>query len=285
MKPFGNNVAFVLDDCAIEVIADSLSPKGGDRITTFRLRYPRIIHSEFMTHRAFSRNAQSSRATPVKTMLRDMAVTHWRPRRWLANGKGMVAKGEVTADAARKADEIWDEAFANACAAARELAALGISKQYTNRLLEPFSHITVLVTATEWDNFFKLRIDDRAQPEIRTLAYGMRLALETSKPVERQWHLPFIDDEDKLAPDTTPDEKYFIESVAKCARVSYLKFDGEPPTQEDNELLVAKLLFDPDRRHLTPFEHQAVATLNAFGLTANLAGWMSTRTMMEKEME
>ena len=36
---------------------------------TFELTYPRYIHSEFMTHRVFSRNASSSRAIPVKRMI------------------------------------------------------------------------------------------------------------------------------------------------------------------------------------------------------------------------
>lgn len=42
-----------------EVIADSLHEKTGTRITTFELVYPRFIHSEFMTHRIFNRNASS----------------------------------------------------------------------------------------------------------------------------------------------------------------------------------------------------------------------------------
>ena len=38
-----------------EVIRDSISP-AGHRLTTFKLRYPKFVHGEFMTHRALSRN-------------------------------------------------------------------------------------------------------------------------------------------------------------------------------------------------------------------------------------
>ena len=44
-----------------EILADSLSPQG-NRLTTFKITYPRIVHAELMTHRVFSRNAASSRA-------------------------------------------------------------------------------------------------------------------------------------------------------------------------------------------------------------------------------
>jgi len=50
-----------------KILLDSIS-ETIKRITTFALTYPRIIHSEFMTHRVFSRNAASSRAIPAKRM-------------------------------------------------------------------------------------------------------------------------------------------------------------------------------------------------------------------------
>ena len=50
------------------IVADSISPMG-NRLTTFQLSYPRYIHGEMMTHRLFSRNAQSSRAVPVDKMI------------------------------------------------------------------------------------------------------------------------------------------------------------------------------------------------------------------------
>lgn len=54
-----------------EIVADSI---GSDvpRLTTMQLRFPRFILAEFNTHRVFSRNARSSRAVPIETMLREI---------------------------------------------------------------------------------------------------------------------------------------------------------------------------------------------------------------------
>ena len=41
-----------------KIIADSVN-ECGDRLTTFVLTYHRFIHSEFMTHRMFSKNSSS----------------------------------------------------------------------------------------------------------------------------------------------------------------------------------------------------------------------------------
>ena len=43
-----------------EVLLDSVNPTG-QRLTTFVLRFPRFVLSEFNTYRMFSRNASSSR--------------------------------------------------------------------------------------------------------------------------------------------------------------------------------------------------------------------------------
>ena len=48
-----------------EVLIDSVNP-AGQRLTTFVLRFPRFVLSEFNTHRMFSRNASSSRAIPTR---------------------------------------------------------------------------------------------------------------------------------------------------------------------------------------------------------------------------
>ncbi|QDB73542.1 thymidylate synthase [Escherichia phage vB_EcoM-ECP26] len=74
--------------CTAKIIADSISEKG-KRITTFELEYPRIIHSELMTHRVFSRNAMSSRAVPVGKMLQQIVENPAMPVRFGVNKRGM----------------------------------------------------------------------------------------------------------------------------------------------------------------------------------------------------
>ena len=59
---------------------------------------------------------------------------------------------------------------------------LNVHKQVANRLLEPFMWHTVIVTATEWDNFFNLRCHPDAQPEIRLVAESMRAAVRPPSP-------------------------------------------------------------------------------------------------------
>ena len=53
--------------CA-RVLLDSISP-AGVRLTTMEATFHRFILPEFNTHRAFSRNAASSRAIPIKKVI------------------------------------------------------------------------------------------------------------------------------------------------------------------------------------------------------------------------
>jgi thymidylate synthase ThyX len=71
---------------------------------------------------------------------------------------------------------------------------LGVHKQLANRLLEPFSWHTVVVTATDWDNFFHLRCHPDAQPEFQKIAGMMRDVMEASTHnlYYGEWHLPYI---------------------------------------------------------------------------------------------
>jgi uncharacterized C2H2 Zn-finger protein len=51
----------------------------------------------------------------------------------------------------------WYSALEVAVKAAKQLNYMGVTKQLCNRLLEPFMWHTVIVTSTEWENFFALR--------------------------------------------------------------------------------------------------------------------------------
>src|SRR5688500_18455402 len=77
-----------------KVLLDSLAPNNV-RLTTFELTYPRIVHSEFMTHRTFSRNSASSRAIPLKKMIERVKNNPFFPLHWGKNEKGMQASTEL----------------------------------------------------------------------------------------------------------------------------------------------------------------------------------------------
>ena len=141
------------------VLLDSVSP-GGARLVTMELRYPRFIHAEMMTHRMFSRNAGSSRAIPIKKMIAAVREDPAMPVHWGQNQSGMAARRELSGTALDAAQRVWKDALDAALAAAERLSDqdIDLHKQLVNRLLEPFAWITVIVTATEWANFFTQRL-------------------------------------------------------------------------------------------------------------------------------
>lgn len=269
-----------------KIVCDSIAPSGV-RLTTFVLTYPRFIHSEFMTHRVFSRNASSSRAIPVKKsiqMVRDNPVI---PLAFTKNQKGMQGGAALDEEAHDKAVAAWLEGRDRAVEVAEKLGDLEVHKQYANRVLEPWAHITVVVTATDWDNFFALRCHEAAQPEIHALAdqmYGQYFLNKPSKLQEGEWHLPFI----------TNLQRFFYEeasgfnnnlikmSVARCARVSYLNHDGTETTLEQDLQLYDRLVGNAPI-HASPAEHQARATGDPDIRSGNFRGWQQYRKSLKNE--
>lgn len=239
-----------------KVIEDSVDSKG-IRLTTLQLVYPRFIHAEFMTHRVFSRNASSSRAIPVSKLLDDIRENTAQPIHWGKNKPGMSADEELDALVGGvPPQDAWFLARNDALNSAAMFMAAGYHKQIVNRLTEPFQHIRVVCTSTEWDNFFKLRMHEAAQPEIKELATKMYWAMNVNKAVARLNHLPYISDRERIAlfsKKLTIDELRKM-SVARCARVSYLNHDQSEPNIEKDLALHDMLL---EAGHMSPFEHVA----------------------------
>lgn len=249
------------------IIADSANPDG-IRLTTFVVKYPRFIHSELMTHRVLSRNAASSRAIPIEKMIQAIRDEIAEPEQWGSNQKGMQAGPILDTTHTMHARLAWTKAAEYAIAYVERLDFLGVHKQIANRLLEPFSHITVVATASSWTNFFALRAHPMAQPEFQVLAYRMLDAYLKSIPENLkwdQWHLPFIQVEDRDLRDVvlTEKEKYSGEllakvSAARCARVSYLTHEGKRDILKDLELYARLAGSTP--LHASALEHPARAT-------------------------
>jgi thymidylate synthase ThyX len=264
------------------ILLDSRSPSGA-RLTTLEVRYPRFIHSEMMTHRVFSRNAASSRAIPIKKMIAAVREDPALPVYWGRNQTGMSAREEIAPDVVDRARAEWNAALDDALRHAERLAAkdIDLHKQLVNRLLEPFAWITVIITATEWTNFFTQRCHPDAQPEIKHIAELMLAAYGASTPALvplGAWHLPLIqDDERGLA-----DELLCKLSVARCARVSYLTHDGKRDLDRDLELY-ERLLGGGANGHWSPFEHVATPALEAHLPSANFRGWEQYRKRFPQE--
>ena len=263
------------------VVCDSIAAYS-PRLTTLELTYPRFIHAEFMTHRVFSRNASSSRAIPVQKTIDRVKNDPVIPIYWGKNQPGMQADEELPPEAARLAEELWRGAAYNALDSAREMKEIGAHKQIINRLLEPWSTITVVVTATEWDNFFSLRCSSAAEPHMHQLADKMLDAMNASGPrflEPGEWHLPYVVDMD-----TDFTEHLVKFSVARVARVSYLNHDGTTPDPKKDLELHDRLL---SSGHMSPFEHQATVPTDFERGNCldggNLRDWMQYRKMLPNE--
>ena len=144
---------------ASECIIDN--PRSGrkatSRIVSMEVVMPRFILAEFNTHRMFSRNSASSRAIPFTKMAKSVQETPFRPIAWQLDHKGMQATEYLDENLWPYATAEWYDASKESIKRATSLNSNGVSKQIANRLLEPFMWHKVLVTSTEWDNFFELR--------------------------------------------------------------------------------------------------------------------------------
>jgi thymidylate synthase ThyX len=241
-----------------KIILDSVGPNGA-RLTTFELEYPRIVHSELLTHRMFSRNSASSRAIPTEKLLGRIEEDPMLPVWWGKNQAGMAARESLEGDALDKAKRLWLEATMSGVRYARELGAVGLHKQVANRPAELGMFITVVCTATEWGNFFGLRDHAAAQPELAYVAHQAHRLYRESQPRElksRQWHLPYVtgfDEEALLASDHGEDAMCCI-SIGRCAAVSYLNQDKRDPPAD-----LARADKLAAAGHMSPFEHVAQA--------------------------
>jgi thymidylate synthase ThyX len=284
-----------------KIVADSVSPDGV-RITTFELEYPRFIHAEMLTHRLFSRNAASSRAIPVAKAIELVQTNTAMPIHWGKNQPGMSAEEEcnetvellcqdvIKSDrllpeylCSETREDAWNIARDYAINVAESFNRSGYHKQIVNRLLEPFTMIKVVCTATEYDNFFWLRNHPDAQPEIAELARLMWKEYNKSKPFPlkaNEWHVPYYKDgywkpsnygilPDDGGPFYTIDgdggnslDDALAISSSCCAQVSYRKLDDSLEKARD----IFKRLVESKPVHASPFEHQATP------LTYGMAG-------------
>lgn len=289
----------------VRIIADSISP-AGKRITTWELTYPRFVHAELMTHRLFSRNSASSRAIPVKKLRERVRKDPAMPLWWGRNQSGMQAREELVGVRRWLAVKLWLWARWFAIWLSWAFEKIGLHKQIANRVLEPWMYITVVVTATEHDNWFFLRNHPDAQPEIAWVARTMYDLYEGSRPKRLQvgeWHLPFIypEDRDTVIKYTWAGQEFEIVcnnvqwqrrtdilkkvSTGRCARVSYLTHDGRRDLDEDVKLhdrLIAGIK-NSEPGHWSPFEHVAQALLDPDERSGNFFGWKQYRKEFESE--
>ena len=259
-----------------KVVCDSISEQGV-RLTTFEIEYPRIVMSEFNTHRAVSRNSSSSRAIPVSKMLEHTKNINLKPIYFGSKKSGMQAGDELVGEDLQYAKSTWESALHSMVHSAKILDGCGVAKEVCNRLVEPFQLVKVVCTATDWNNFFNLRLHPDADPNICMLAYKMYQAMQESKPIELkagEYHLPYVEvdrwveelkyyvietsfDDDqsygmKYEKYLTLDQAIKI-SAASCASVSY-RTEGMTLEKADK---IFDMLIKAEVVHSSPLEHCA----------------------------
>ena len=304
-----------------KMILDSVSPDG-IRLSTLQLHYPRAaLHEELMTHRAFSRNASSSRAIPVSKMIEAVMTDPYIPTHWGKNQKGMQAVEELHErvrvpingfpGAFNELDNeyAWLKARDQAVIMARSFDEAGYHKQVVNLLLRPWEHIDVIVTSTEWANFFALRRHTAAKPEFQTLATMMADVMASNTPElvkPGQWHLPYITHEEfDILGGITGGEPYgddwdpFIQmSVARNARVSSKNHDGTNP-DPIKDIALHDVLVGSEPLHASPAEHCATPDTGVHTISkpdgtivwrgdndhqwGNFTGWVQYRKTLPNE--
>jgi thymidylate synthase ThyX len=284
-----------MKEISAKIVADSFN-EHGCRITTFMVMFPRFILAEFNTHRMLSRNSASSRARPFKTMLKDVTEDPFVPIRWMAGHKGMQGTDWLEGEAAEQAKEKWLAARDAAVAAAIELDKLDVTKQFVNRLLEPFLWHEVIVTATDFSNFFALRAHPDAEIHICKLANAMLEAYNASTPrrlAPGEWHIPFDGHFDavKLYAVVVPGEDVDVVrreiACARCARLSYRPFGSEDAYDYAADRKLFKTLVDSS--HMSPLEHCARSMTaeewnkSANGYCGNFRGFIQYRKMFAGE--
>ncbi len=178
--------------------------------------------------------------------------------------------------------------------AAEALIELDADKSRVNRLLEPWMWHTVIITASEWDNFFALRsppgpgptADFPAQIEFQKLALLMRYAMQNSEPQQIDvggWHTPYVHREDVQG--TVPIGVYPVQdpfwldvSAGRCAKVSYLTQDRVEDPKESFDRSAGLKQYG----HMSPLEHQATPRSNIHTGTpeGKFKGWTQYRQLI-----
>ncbi len=208
-----------------------------------------------MTHAMLNKNAASSRAIPIEKMISDVRHNPVVPARWGRNQKGMQSDNWLNTEESERATNRWLYILEGVIKGVEGLDEEDhVHKQWANRPLEAWMHMTTLITGTEWPNFFNLRAHPDAHPDLQQLAYRALHCYDKHVPNPLgwgEWHVPFGD----RMPDGLSAEDQIKVATARAARLSYMTFE--------NEINVAKDLELHDRllasKHLSPFGHPAKA--------------------------
>lgn len=256
-----------------KVIAHSIAPNG-EELITFEIELHKFIVAQNNTHKALSKNYQSSRAIPVLRQLEQIVNDPAMPVYYGKDQSGMIAGAELEGMELELAKMII-LGMRDACVnGVKQLQKLGLAKESANRYIEPWMKTKGVITATRkgFEAFFRLRIHKAAQGEINVLARRMKEALDKSIPIELrygEYHLPYSLTKTNvegniIIVDSKGNELSISDAIkvsASCiAQVSYRRLDDSL----DKALKIYNMLdlpvdgkYPEEPPHFSPTEHIA----------------------------
>jgi phage gp37-like protein len=206
------------------------------------------------------------------------------PVHWGKNQPGMQAKEELDEVQKAAVKSLWIVAAEHSASIANTMSQAGLHKQVTNRILEPYQMIKVVLTSTQFNNFYWLRDHPDAQPEIAELAKRMYLVHSEASPSyleANEWHVPYVetarDRHDILRyydenANEIPLEQALKLSASLCAQVSYRKNNQD--LEKANEIF--QKLIESEPCHASPTEHQATPMNYPQGSNAKIDYMLTT---------
>lgn len=268
-----------------KIVADSVGETSKARITTFELVMPKCLIAQFNKHTLIRNSAESSRARPTQQILEQIQMDPYLPSQWHYRKRGMQPADPMSTGDAGKMSSLEAALRRNVLEIVQEMEKLKASKEDINRYLEPWMYATVVATATDWDNYWKLRLGEDAQGAHRQLAGLMYAAYNSSVPITRipvcgfhptpgscsfPWHLPYVTEEERntINPILLPQL-----SAARCGRASYGRA-GEAKTLEEDVERCQSFVRDG---HWTPLEGPARLTKSGGARFGAYRAWMSLR--------
>jgi hypothetical protein len=167
------------------------NPFGYSKVVTIEAKFPRMILAQWNTHRVFSRNVSSDRAVPTKKLRKNFVS--FVPREFPKNGRGMHPTAYLKGIRKLIAKGLWFTALHSMKFITYLMEKIGVHKEITNRLLDPFLWTVSITTSSFFKNFLALRTDENAQIQIRKIALLIEKQLSNAEYRIRHIHLPLID--------------------------------------------------------------------------------------------
>lgn len=256
------------------IIADSMSPVGHSlRMTTFLLTYPRIIHHEVMAFKGLSKVSAETRTIPFKTMLSMAIEDPFVPIAWQKDHDGIQGYDYIIND--KKGKEVllcnnhWMAGRSAAITEAERLSNIrGVTKQICNRMLEPYTWQTTLITGTDFNEIFALMKKKDAEIHMQVLATEMFQAYQdTPKTLKmHSWHIPFGD---KIPTGELLELHYNRNKIARSVSIQYSSIPDRVAIATATIARIADMTFDEvdyekdlelhnkllEKRCLSAFEH------------------------------